>query len=176
MTPSKLDDKVERELSNRLLIPDLHVDFYRRRIPGRGYFEITGRIDGVDFDYSRDRQEIVLTLSKNDDFINIYSNGKNITEMYVNDRLYHNPKIQQCGEQRDSWRELTKKEEEAVDVFNFGKKSLDDVNKHLSLLIPGVVSLMDRYFSRTLLPGDEFTDSRSNSEIFRNFSLDPKKD
>ena len=83
MITQKLDDRVEAELRNRIIVPNVDVSFYRRNIPGRGYFEISSSINGANFEYSREPQKIVLTLMKDSDIINVHSNGKIVYEVWV---------------------------------------------------------------------------------------------
>ncbi len=176
MIASKLDDRVESELRRRIIIPDLNVSFYRRRIPGKGYFEISSTINGASFEYSRQPQEIVLTLMKGSDIINVYSNGKIVTDVWVNDRRYRNPEVPVCGAEREKWTSLTEEEEDAEKVITLGKTALDDIHNHLRGFVPGLVRLMDEYFSGKLVPADDLQDLRSYDEIFRQFDLKLRRD
>jgi hypothetical protein len=174
MTARKLDEQVEIEMRSRIIVPGIEFDFYRGRIPGRGCFEIFGTINGASFDYSRERREIILTLAKGDDVINVYSDGKIVTAVCVNDREYHNPEAFHCGA-REKWAPLTPAEEEGLSAVDLGKRALVEVHEYLKGLVPGFVNTMDRYFSRTLVPGDDFVDLRPTREIFANFNLKPGK-
>jgi hypothetical protein len=174
MTVRKLDERVEVEMRRQIIVPGVEFDFYRGRIPGRGCFEIFGAINGASFDYSRERREIFLTLAKGDDVINVHSDGKIVTAVYVNDREYYNPEAPNCGT-RERWQPLTEAEEEASRAVNLGKMALEDVHEHLKKLVPGVVNLMDKYFSRTLVPVDDLIDARPTPDIFANFNLKPGK-
>lgn len=175
MITSKLDDRVESELRKRIIVPNVDVSFYRRHIPGRGYFEISSTINDASFDYNREPQEIRLTLIKEGDIINVYSNGKIVTDVWVNDKRYQNPDFL-CGAEREKWQGLTKVEKDAQKVIKLGKEALDDAHNHLREFVPGVVRLMDLYFSGKLVHADDLLDMRSYEEIFIKFNLKPKKD
>ncbi len=174
MMSNKLDEQVERELRRAILPAGMDVEFSGHRIPGFGYFDIAGTINGVEFDYCREHNEqILLSLTRDGDSLWMYSKKGVVQGIYVNDRSYRNPNISECGEPREAWRGLSEHEYDAAAAVELGKKKLDEVHGYLKAVAPGVVRIMEGYFSNTLISLEDRADTRSNAEIFDKFNLHP---
>ncbi len=93
--------------------------------------------------------------------------------MNVNDRRYDKPGTLIASLDED---ELLSKpfidDSEMQEAFEFGEKALYSVKAAIERYVPNVLTLMDGYFSRSLLPPEENPNLRSNAEIFAKFRLD----
>jgi hypothetical protein len=167
-----LDEIVQRELQQFAIPEAIRVEFHPYTAsPGKGNFAIVGELNGAAVTYKVDAHlGTRVQLERNGDRVLVERNATRVNRVEVNDRTYYHPESAFCDNADDL---LVRPEiDEAID---FGERAFSAVRAYVNARVPGLLRLIERYYSRDLLPGDERPSIRTNASVFSQFDLDVRK-